>query len=231
MLSKPQMTGPRQATAAAIAAGASGGGIDALDDDVAAVEEDEAFEVGMRQNAMEYSAADADNDNKLDFGEFCVMVREREAHDFTEAQLRFRFEQLDADRSGKVDMSEYTAQPPPPASLDFVRTVNGQLVDDGAPFRFVGLNMWQAVWLAATNAPRLRAELDLLRSSGVTVLRIVALSEGAADAPLQASPSLQPRPGEFDERMAAALDLVMVEVAVRLELSNREHSRTCLSPA
>ena len=69
--------------------------------------EEEAFDDGMRQNAMEYATADKDADNKLDFGEFCAMVREREDCDFTEEELMRRFKALDADGSGKVDMQEY----------------------------------------------------------------------------------------------------------------------------
>ena len=68
---------------------------------------EEDFEEGMRQNAEEYDAADKDADNKLDFGEFCAMVRQREVGDFTEEELKARFAALDADGSGKVDMGEY----------------------------------------------------------------------------------------------------------------------------
>ena len=56
---------------------------------------------------MEYDAADTDGDSKLDFGEFCALVREREAGHHTDAELKRRFESLDADGSGKVDMDEY----------------------------------------------------------------------------------------------------------------------------
>ena len=51
--------------------------------------------------------ADADHDNKLDFGEFCAMVRGREEGEFSDEELQERFNLLDADGSGKVDMSEY----------------------------------------------------------------------------------------------------------------------------
>ena len=61
----------------------------------------------MRQNAMERDAADADNDGKLDFGEFCQLIRDREEGEHSEAELRKRFDALDEDKSGRVDMSEY----------------------------------------------------------------------------------------------------------------------------
>ena len=75
-------------------------------DDVAGTGE-ENFEDGMRQNAMEMQAIDKDNDHKLDFGEFCALVRERELGDHTDEELEERFKALDADGSGKIDMNEY----------------------------------------------------------------------------------------------------------------------------
>ena len=68
---------------------------------------EEDFEAGMRQNAMERDAADADQDGKLDFGEFCQFVRDREEGEFTDEELKKRFDALDEDGSGKVDMAEY----------------------------------------------------------------------------------------------------------------------------
>ena len=95
------------AAATATAAGAAGGGEEeAAEGDVAGTGEED-FEAGMRQNAMERDAADADNDGKLDFGEFCVFVRDREEGEFTDEELKARFDALDGDGSGKVDMAEY----------------------------------------------------------------------------------------------------------------------------
>ena len=67
-------------------------------DDVAGTGEEE-FQVGMKQNAMEFDAADKDQDNKLDFGEFCQWLQDREegAEEMSEEQMRKRFEALDAD--------------------------------------------------------------------------------------------------------------------------------------
>ena len=94
-------------------------------------------------------------------------------------------------------------------------TAGSRLVVDGAPFKFIGLNFWQAVWVAHADPAKLRRELDLLHASGARVLRITALSEGPEEAPLQATPTHQPRPGEFNEDMFRALDLVLDEMRSR----------------
>merc|ERR1711871_1502347 len=56
---------------------------------------------------MERDNADADQDGKLDFAEFCQFVRDREVGEFTDEELKTRFAALDSDGSGKVDMAEY----------------------------------------------------------------------------------------------------------------------------
>ena len=87
----------------------TGGGEDeqADEDDVADGEGEEDFASGMRHAAADYQAHDTDGDHKLDFDEFCALVRDRESGDHTEEELRARFEQLDADGSGQVDLHEY----------------------------------------------------------------------------------------------------------------------------
>eukprot|EP00900_Chrysochromulina_parva_P016523 jgi/Chrpa1/24872/Chrysochromulina_OHIO_Genome00026494-RA len=89
------------------AAAAKGGGGDAAECDDEAGTGEEAFEGGMRRNAMQYDAHDVDGDQKLDFDEFVAMVREREEGEHTEKELRERFKALDADGSGQIDMNEY----------------------------------------------------------------------------------------------------------------------------
>ena len=79
--------------------------MDGATDDVA--KEEENFDSGVRRKAQDFAAVDVDNDNKLDFDEFCAMVRDREEGEHTAEDLRQRFTELDADGSGKVDMHEY----------------------------------------------------------------------------------------------------------------------------
>ena len=76
-------------------------------DDIANEHEEEAFEVGMRQNAMEYDAADVNKDRELDFAEFCAMIREREAGEHTEAELRARFNSIDENNNNRIDLDEF----------------------------------------------------------------------------------------------------------------------------
>lgn len=54
------------------------GAIGAADDDVANAQGEEEFEVGVRQNAIEYSAADTNNDNKFVPATRAVTARRRE---------------------------------------------------------------------------------------------------------------------------------------------------------
>jgi Ca2+-binding EF-hand superfamily protein len=68
---------------------------------------EESFEVGMRQNAMEFDAHDLDRNHALDFTEFSSLVRERELGVHSEMALRARFAQLDPMGRGVVSMQSY----------------------------------------------------------------------------------------------------------------------------
>ena len=65
----------------------------------------------LERAEVEYTAADTDGDNKLDFSEFCTMCREREQAGDVRVQdlfsLRELFDTLDASKDGKIDPSEY----------------------------------------------------------------------------------------------------------------------------
>ena len=79
----------------------------ALKDDIADTREEETWEVGMRNNAMEFDAHDLDNNRKLDFREFSQLVRERELAVHSDIVLAYRFQELDPDRTGFIGVKEY----------------------------------------------------------------------------------------------------------------------------
>jgi Ca2+-binding EF-hand superfamily protein/predicted esterase len=78
----------------------------AAENDVAGTGEQD-FGEGMQRAAEDRDAADKDIDNKLDFGEFCELVRGREEGDIPDEELKVRFELLDVDKTGKIEMHEY----------------------------------------------------------------------------------------------------------------------------
>ena len=65
------------------------------------------FEEGMRQNALEYMAADEDESGSLDFAEFVALVREMEAGEHSTRELRKKEMQLrQAGESGAAVAAE-----------------------------------------------------------------------------------------------------------------------------
>ena len=84
-----------------------GADLQAEEDDVANADPEEAFDVGMRQNAMEFDAADVDRDAKLDFTEFSALVREREAGTHSDDELQARFASIDTNMNNQIDLDEY----------------------------------------------------------------------------------------------------------------------------
>lgn len=101
------MVAPGAAPTAAPAAASVGEAPKLLKSDVASATEQEAFEVGMRQDMMEMQAFDVDENYKLDFREYSKLVREREIGIHSELALQRRFDDLDVDGSHHIDMKEY----------------------------------------------------------------------------------------------------------------------------
>ena len=69
--------------------------------------EEEAFEVGMRQNLMDFTAHDVDHTETLDFSKFCTLIRNREEGEHRPKELRKRFDEMDHNRNGTIEMNEY----------------------------------------------------------------------------------------------------------------------------
>ncbi len=111
-----------------------------------------------------------------------------------------------------------TKSKPLPNSTKFVKVINGKLTIDNKPYTFVGVNYWYGSNLAALGAEgqaRLIRELDYLKQLGVTNLRIQACSEGGDEVLFGVKPSLQPKPGEYNETLFQGLDFLLSELNKR----------------
>jgi mannan endo-1,4-beta-mannosidase len=101
----------------------------------------------------------------------------------------------------------------------FVEIKNGHFQRQGKPYFFMGANFWQGMNLGAkhstANRQQLKRELDLLKLTGVTQLRILGLSEGPGDQPYRIVPAVQNAPGQMDESILAGLDFLLNEMRKR----------------
>ncbi len=70
----------------------------------------------------------------------------------------------------------------------------------------LGINFWQAPWVARVDPDRLARELDLLAESGIRTLRIMAAAEGPDDAGGRVTPALRPAPDRWNDAIIAGLE-------------------------
>lgn len=101
----------------------------------------------------------------------------------------------------------------------FVRTNGSKLVRNGAPYHFLGTNLWYGINLASAGAggdrERLKRELDFLKKLGVTNLRIMAGSEGPDTEPYRMVPAMQPQVGVYNQEIVEGLDYLLAEMRTR----------------
>lgn len=105
------------------------------------------------------------------------------------------------------------------AATGFVTVQDGGFAIDGRPYRYVGTNLWYAPILASTgqggDRERLMAELDSLQALGINNLRILAGADGPHGVRTHIEPTLQPRPGEYDDTLLQGLDYLLQELERR----------------
>lgn len=100
----------------------------------------------------------------------------------------------------------------------FVQTEGTGFILDGAPYQYVGVNLWYAMHLGSAQCgdrDRLRLELDRLRDLGITNLRLMASAEGPDDQPWRVKPALMTSPGKYQEHLWEGLDFVLYEMSLR----------------
>lgn len=103
-----------------------------------------------------------------------------------------------------------------PSNDAFVEVKDGRLYLGEQPYLFVGTNFWYGAYLGATaqGKERLIKELNLLKSKGVTNLRVLAGSE-ASELLMAVRPAIIERPGQYNESILQGLDFLMDEMAKR----------------
>ena len=101
----------------------------------------------------------------------------------------------------------------------YVTVKGGQLFRNGAPYYFVGTNMWYAPILGSTgeggNRDRLLRELDSLKSIGVDNLRILVGPDAGGKNARSVYPYLQQPDGALNDTLLDGLDFLLKELEQR----------------
>lgn len=122
-----------------------------------------------------------------------------------------------------VSVGLHAAQPPVPPADDFVRVRGTEFTLRGAPYRFVGTNLWYAAWIGRASTDggadggdraRVVRELDFLAANGITNLRLLGAAERS---PLQNSmdPAISYRGVVENESLLEGLDFFLDEMGKR----------------
>jgi mannan endo-1,4-beta-mannosidase len=100
-----------------------------------------------------------------------------------------------------------------------VSVQGNQFMRNGKPYLFMGANYWQGMNLGSPgeggNRERLKRDLDQMQKTGITNLRILALSEGPDGSPYRVLPAVQDEPGVLKEELLAGLDFLLDEMRKR----------------
>ncbi len=100
----------------------------------------------------------------------------------------------------------------------FVRVKGQRFLLNGAPYRYVGTNMWYGAYLGAPgptgNRDRLKRELDALAALRVVNLRVLGASE---NSPLKNSlrPAFRDSSNAYNEELLVGLDFLLAEMGKR----------------
>jgi mannan endo-1,4-beta-mannosidase len=102
---------------------------------------------------------------------------------------------------------------------NFVQVKKTKFYIQNKEYTFVGTNYWYGGFLAFDTKnrgkQRLKSELDFLKKQGITNLRVLFSSEGDSSYPYRISPSIQEKPGQFNEEILRSFDYFIVEAAKR----------------
>lgn len=104
-------------------------------------------------------------------------------------------------------------------NVEFWKVQDGKFVRGDESSYFIGSNMWYGPLLLsdtdAADPDRLYAELDSLKSIGITNLRVLVGADGKGGVKSKVEPVLQYGPGKYDENVFVGLDRFLVELGKR----------------
>ena len=101
----------------------------------------------------------------------------------------------------------------------FVTVENGHFLKDGKPYYYVGTNFWYGAILGSEgqggDRKRLVKELDYMKKIGIDNLRILVGSDGERGVTTKVEPTLQVKPGVYNDTILAGLDFLLKEMGKR----------------
>ena len=102
---------------------------------------------------------------------------------------------------------------------DFVRVEDGHFMRGDKPYYYVGTNFWYGAILGSEgqggNRERLVRELDEMKRMGIDNLRILVGSDGERGVKTKVEPTLQEKPGVYNDTILAGLDYLLMEMGKR----------------
>ena len=102
---------------------------------------------------------------------------------------------------------------------DFAKVTDSHFVVNGKPYYFIGTNFWYGAILGSKgqggDRVRLLRELDFLKENGMTNLRVLIGSDGDNGVPSKVEPTLQIKPGVYNDTIFDGLDFLMSELGKR----------------
>ena len=106
-----------------------------------------------------------------------------------------------------------------PEQTDFVKVEDGHFVRGGKPYYYVGTNFWYGAILGSEgqggSRERLIQELDEMKRRGIDNLRILVGSDGERGFKTKVEPTLQVKPGVYNDTILAGLDFLLMEMGKR----------------
>jgi mannan endo-1,4-beta-mannosidase len=101
----------------------------------------------------------------------------------------------------------------------FVTVRDGQFILNDEPLYFMGTNFWYGAVLGSSakggDRDRLIRELDFMKESGITNLRVLVGAEGPENSEYRVQPTLLKEPGVYNENLLEGLDFLLAEMGKR----------------